>query len=63
MEVFIVEKNKMCVVLCIIGIIFGIISVVLALSGTDIKYVCSSIFLTLCFVTLSIVLNNRNKDK
>ena len=56
-------KNKISIALRIIGIIFGIISLVLALSGADIKFVCSGIFLTLCFVALAIILNNRNKDK
>ena len=55
------QKNRITIVLCIIGIIFGIISLVLALSGADIKFVCSGIFLTLCFNALAIILNDRNK--
>ena len=57
------RKNRMGIVLCIMGIIFGMISLVLALYGADIRFICSEIFLILCFVALAIILNNRNEDK
>ena len=57
------NKNRVSIVLCVIGIIFAIISLALAISGVDVKIVCAGTFLTLCFVALAIILNNRNKDK
>ena len=57
------NKNRVGIVLCIIGIIFAIISLALAISGVDVKIVCAGIFLTLCFVLLGIVFNNKNNEK
>lgn len=57
------NKNKISIVLCIIGVIFAVISFVLAVFGVDVKIVCSGIFLTLCFVLLGMVFNKKDDNK
>ncbi len=47
----------------IIGVISAIVSLVLAFSDVDVKKVGSAIFLTLCFIALSIIFNRKDKNK
>lgn len=57
------EKNKISIILSFIAIIIAIISLALALFEVDIRIVCFGIFLTLCFVALSLMFNKKDDNK